>query len=680
MGLHSPVYSLPSAVLVVLGLTIGLRSFAANARTPGLLAEYFAATGAAVDTTVAAGVSLHVAAGEAATPFLPPGKFRAVWSGAIHAELRGTFRFRAHLRGAFKVEINGTNVLDVAEAGGASALTQPVRLNKGSNGFRAEFRSPADGNAFVRLSWTDRGTNTSPIPSAAFSPAANQSLEQSTRLRLGRELFLEHRCIRCHADVELARGGVPELAMDAPSLDGIGARRHFDWMARWILDPQSLRPSATMPKLLAGPTAQEDATAVAAYLASLKSSGDVMLAETRYRTRQIQAKDDSKPAKPLYERLHCAGCHDPPGTAQPDPAKISHRALAEKFPPGRLAEHLRSPEAHFAWTRMPNFHLSIAEARELEEWLLKPTARIEPKPAPTDSALIEKGKRLVQTTGCLNCHALKLENQFQMRTLGELASRHRKDRLAVPERDCLGARPFADCGFNEREKTALEEFTRIGLASLARHVPAEFAERQTRLLNCAACHGHLDGFPPLDLLGSKLKPEWMAKFMGGLVPHKMRFDAHPTGQTWLEARMPAFPSRAAALAAGLAAQAGFAAPSPDESPVDAALAREGHKLVGKTGLSCTQCHAVGSLLAMDAFDGEGINLAWSADRLQPEFFRRWLRAPLSVDPRTKMPAFFEGGRSPITDVLDGDAEGQINAIWEYLRQREKMLLPRATAE
>jgi mono/diheme cytochrome c family protein len=173
----------------------------------------------------------------------------------------------------------------------------------------------------------------------------------------------------------------------------------------------------------------------------------------------------------------------------------------------------------------------------------------------------------------------------------------------------------------------------------------------------------------------------MARFIGGQIPHKMRFDNHPSGLPWLESRMPAFPSRAAALSAGLSAQAGFPPRSPAEPPLDPALAAAGHKLVGKDGgLSCVQCHAVGPMAAMDVFESEGINLAWSADRLQPEFYRRWLRAPLSVDPQTKMPTYFEDGRSPITDVLEGDGERQIQGIWHYLRQGDRMPKPRTGLE
>ncbi|HXJ76607.1 MAG TPA: hypothetical protein VNM37_27370, partial [Candidatus Dormibacteraeota bacterium] len=77
---------------------------------------------------------------------------------------------------------------------------------------------------------------------------------------------------------------------------------------------------------------------------------------------------------------------------------------------------------------------------------------------------------------------------------------------------------------------------------------------------------------------------------------------------------------------------------------------------------------------------EGVNLVYSADRLQPDFYRRWLRAPTSIDPQTKMPVYFDEGKSPLTEILGGDAEKQIAAIWQYLQLKEKMIPPGPGAE
>ena len=685
---------------------VSFREMAADGKpSPGLMVTF--ASGERRDSTLASDVALYVEAGKPPTPFLPGGKFTATWEGSIHADLRGNFMFQAELNGSLKIEINNAVILEATGTSKATPLTKPVQLNKGANPFKATFTSPVNGDAFARLGWAEKGIHTTPIPAAAFShrpspepgradlPVGQDArqrvptgfMAKPAQLRLGRELFLESRCIRCHTDAKLADTGVPELKMDAPSLEGIGARRHFEWMAQWILDPKALRPSARMPKLLSGPNAKEDATAIAAYLASLQTGGEPKFSAIAFQSRQNSTEPAAPPAsvadqKPLYERLHCAGCHNPPDAAQPDPAKLSQKRIAEKFPPGKLAEYLRAPSAHYEWTRMPDFHLSADEAKQLEEFLFAAAAapKAESNIAATPG-ILAKGQKLVQSTGCLNCHTLKLDNTLPPRTLAALHSRHLKDRSKLPERDCLGGKPFADYAFTADEKAALDAFTLAGFDSLARHVPAEFAERQTRLLNCNACHGQLEGFPPLEQVGAKLKPEWMTRFLAGDIAHKIRFDLHPRGEPWLEARMPAFKSRAAMLASALAAAHGFPPRSPAEPPIDSKLVEIGRKLVGKDGgFSCVSCHGVGARLAMEVFDSEGINLAYSADRLLPGFYRRWLRAPASIDPQTKMPAYFDEGRSQLTEILDGDAEKQIGAVWEYLRLRDRMPAPQAGIE
>jgi mono/diheme cytochrome c family protein len=669
--------------LALLVLFAEFASFAADAEPQaGLVVTFVTREGNRSDRAIAPNVWLHVEAGKPPTPFMPGGQFTATWEGAVSAELRGNFSFQAELNGALKLEINGVAALETTQTGGASSLSKPIQLNKGPNTFKATFTSPEKGDAFVRLAWTEKPPFTDPIPLEAFTHTSTPELKTTAQLRLGRELFLEHRCFKCHTDPKLAGAGVPELKMDAPVLDGIGARRHYDWMARWILDPKSLRPTAQMPKLLTGPEAKADAESIAAYLASLKSGGEVTIPETVYRTRQNELAEGeghapNSEAKPVYERLHCIGCHNPPDAAEPDPLKLSQKRIAEKFPAGKLADFLRSPEAHYSWTRMPNFHLSASEATELEEWLFAAAPKAPLVTAPTDAALIERGRKLVQTTGCLNCHGLTLENQFKAPSLDALHGRHLKKRDKVPAGDCLGSTPLANYSFSAEERAALEQFTLAGFDSLARHVPAEFAVRQARSLNCVACHGQVELVPPFEPLGGRLKPEWAAKFIGGDIPHKIRYDAHPKGEPWVAARMPAFKSRAREMAVGMAQQHGYAPKTVAEPTPDAALAEIGRKLVGKDGgFSCVSCHGVGSLLAMEVFESEGVNLAYSAERLLPHYYRRWVRAPTSIDPQTKMPVYFDEGKSPLTELLGGDAEKQINAIWEYLRLGDKMPAPK----
>jgi mono/diheme cytochrome c family protein len=281
--------------------------------------------------------------------------------------------------------------------------------------------------------------------------------------------------------------------------------------------------------------------------------------------------------------------------------------------------------------------------------------------------LVATGRSLVQARGCLNCHSLQVENNFAAPKLG-----------TDWNKGCVISSSNApQFDFTAGQREALQAFGRTDRSSLTRHVPAEFAERQMRLLHCRACHGQQEAFPPVDILGGKLRPEWSGAFIAGEVPYKPRAENHPRGEPWLFARMPSFKSRAAALANGMAALHGYAPKSPARPKIDPELAEHGRKLIGKDGgFSCVSCHAVGALQAMDVFDSEGINLAWSADRLLEPYYRRWVRNPLGIDPQTKMPVYFdEEGRSPLTEILDGDGEKQLTAMWHYLLMGEKMPPP-----
>ena len=80
--------------------------------------------------------------------------------------------------------------------------------------------------------------------------------------------------------------------------------------------------------------------------------------------------------------------------------------------------------------------------------------------------------------------------------------------------------------------------------------------------------------------------------------------------------------------------------------------------------------------AMQVFESNGVNLAYTGARLQKSYYRRWVRNPLRIDPATKMPVYFDAeGKSPLTDYYNGEAAKQIEAVWQYIRLGEKMPSP-----
>lgn len=626
----------------------------------GLRVTFTAGKGSDIDSTP--NVWLYVPAGQTPSPFVEPGKFTAVWDGFINVDLRDNYTFSAELNGAVKMEINGETVLEATGTGAATAPTKRVRLNKGNNVLKVQFTSPDSGEAFLRLFWASQDILSEPIPMNSLVRAVGDAdLAKADQLRHGRELFVEHRCAKCHLTTAAATA-MPELSMDAPGFENIGSRRGYAWMAKWILDPKSQRSTKVhMPKVLHGATAKADAEAIATYLSTLKSGASAPA---------IAASGEAAAAgKKLAEGLHCVACHNLPDAAKEEMGKISLKPVANKFPGGELAVFLEKPDAHYAWIRMPRFKLKPEEAQQLAAYLLSTADKAEGTAAPTDAATIEHGKSLVQTSGCLNCHALKagdkLENKSTAPSLADLAP-------AKWQGGCMaaGEAPKApNFSFTEEERAALTAFGNTDHTSLQRHVPVEFAARQTRSLNCTECHGKIEGFPQLVIIGGKLKPEWSKSFIAGEVSYKPR--------PWLEARMPAFPSRAEYLAKGLAMQHGFAPVTPAEPPVDMEAAEIGRGLVSADGgFSCISCHAIRTMGATQVFESAGINLAYAGERLLPAYFKLWVQNPPRIDPQTKMPFYFNGGTSPLTDRYEGDMAKQINALWQYVRLGQKMPLPK----
>ncbi len=640
----------PAALLCLVAGIASAQDAPQRETAPGIRATYTSSAGG-VDSRIDDSVLLFVPAGQAASAFLSEGRFQCVWEGFISVDLRDRYTFRAEANGPFKVEINDAVALEgTGSKGQPSEPSKRIRLGKGNNKLKVSYTSPQSGDAFFRLHWSSPDFDFEPVPSRALSHAPDEALKRAATLRKGRELFVERRCQRCHAAAAPATGML-ELAIDAPTFDGIGSRRNADWMRRWILDPGAFRHASVvrMPRTLHGPGAAKDAAAAAAYLSTLKAPATAK-----------RAAGSADEGATLFTTLHCEACHQNPGTHDADDERISLNFVNQKFADGALADFLRKPERHYAWIRMPDFRLSEQETAGLAAFLRSKAAPAGAREV--SGADVRHGREIVETAGCLNCHS----GPGEARAAAGIAWKDQEAGcLADSFKPGSGA---VDYGFAAEDRDALRRFIASGTASLSRHVPAEFAERQVRQVGCAKCHGQFDGFPRLDPLGGKLRPEWSEAFIAGRIDDKPRY--------WMPARMPAFAARAQGIAHGMAARHGFGPTTPRESEVDAEMAAAGRKMVGTDGgFSCIACHAVKEFGAQQVFESAGINFGQTGGRLQKSFFQRWLMNPLRVDPGTKMPVYFAGGQSPLFDFYDGDAKKQIDAFWEYIRQGDKMPLP-----
>ncbi|NBS05477.1 MAG: hypothetical protein EBS64_09880, partial [Verrucomicrobia bacterium] len=120
---------------------------------------------------------------------------------------------------------------------------------------------------------------------------------------------------------------------------------------------------------------------------------------------------------------------------------------------------------------------------------------------------------------------------------------------------------------------------------------------------------------------------------------------------------------------GLNHQHGLPQKEASEPEPNAEKVAIGEKLLGADGgFNCITCHAVGDTAATAVFEAPAINFVQSIERLRKGYFKRWVMAPIRIDPETKMPKYADPeGMTQLTDTFDGKGAEQFDAIREYLR-------------
>ncbi len=639
--------------------------------------------GGKTDTRAARLVALFVPAGQPATPFLPAGAFTAKWEAEIVSELRAEYTFTVATSGVVTATLNGAPLLDSR----LRIAPTPTQLQKGANKLVVEFQSPAQGDSMARLMWSSKEFPSEPVPPTAFQhDASGKELRTGERLREGRLLFAQNRCAACHDATALLppKGeGMPELAQDAPTFEAVGEKYREAWLAAWINDPHAIRPRSLMPKVFAGEPGKIDQRAadLAAFFISMGVPKEA---------KPVDASLADKGGA-LFANLGCIACHTKPDADGQDAhSRVPLTHVKAKWHPSALVEFLKDPAKNYAWNRMPHFRLSDEEATQLAAWLLTTATQEFPAGPPGDAT---RGAQLLTTSNCLNCHAGVPPTTTP--PLAALLQSGWSKGCLVAEAGARGKAP--DFNFTSTQREALVAFAASGFNSLKQDVPAEFADRQIKNLNCAACHSydgqpsvwsqleeevialqsgapleegegkpiHTTARPALTWFGEKLRPDYLATFIAGHAKDKPR--------PWIVGRMPGFAAYAESLAKGLAHSHGFGATISSEPAQDAEKVKAGETLLGENGgFNCLQCHTLADRAATAVFEAPGPNLALTPTRLRKEYFHRWALAPTRIDPETKMPKFAdEEGRTPLTDFFEGKAADQFDAIWQYLQTFRK---------
>lgn len=325
-----------------------------------------------------------------------------------------------------------------------------------------------------------------------------------------------------------------------------------------------------------------------------------------------------------------------------------------------------------------------------------------PAPEPrrwTERGDVERGRAHFVQLGCQACHQMDdlgptpaapdLDALGATLARRDLAAKQGRMMEPVPEIGCLAETPAPGLprfglSLDDRQHLA-RTLSRLDVLAMPA-TPAAYVDQVVALRGCTNCHarGSLgpsaeqrarfsgdhdlgdEGRVPPELtgVGARLRPAWLREVLADGA------GARP----YMHARMPVFgfdddEVRRLAEAFALADQALVDEP---EVVIDAELIEHGRLLAGRDGLSCVSCHTT------LGHPGPGIPATDLADmhaRLRPSWLRRWLADPIALRDGTRMPTFFDEGRSVLADVLDGDADAQIEALMAYLALGDQMPLP-----
>jgi cytochrome c2 len=350
-----------------------------------------------------------------------------------------------------------------------------------------------------------------------------------------------------------------------------------------------------------------------------------------------------------------------------------------------LEAFLKKPEAYHPFTAMPNFQLKDDEAAALASFLHHQSIGKGIKSSynfPKGDAT--RGAALSESLQCGTCHpglpggvskSVSLDGIFKVDWMEKGCASGKEKRPGIPVPNLTA-----------EDKNALFAFSKSGSDSLKKDSSAEFAQRQILAKRCIACHSmddqasllgalhhsteglaeHIKEFkervdqsrPQLTFIGEMLYSDYIESILAGTVKERPR--------PWLGTRMPAFKSYAKPLAEGLSRLHGFEPGGPIEEKLDPEFVKVGHDLVGAEGFACTTCHGIGDAAPTAAFEVGAINFDQVSKRLREEYFHRWMDHPAAVIPGNKMPRYSEGNVSPRQDVLDGDAQKQYDAIWQWI--------------
>jgi cytochrome c2 len=445
----------------------------------------------------------------------------------------------------------------------------------------------------------------------------------------------------------------------------------------FLAAPQKTKPGTMMPALFEGLTTEEKTTqieAVTHYLMSLKPV-------KKQPKSKVARHSNAERGSALFHSVGCVACHEPtkdfhPAAGAPKPTDFANRSvplpdLKSKYTLLTLTAFLQHPELTRPDGRMPHLGLNEEDAIDIACHLID-YRNSDPREAALlpqfklNAAKVSLGAEIVAKMNCASCH-----NMGQEPTPSLSLPIQRVDAGCMTGTPALG-RPLYE--LTEMQRQSLTAF--IAAKAAPPLTPVQKTQLTLQALNCYACHER-DGVggpdiarnryfagdealgdsgrlpPPLTGIGKKLRSDWMESVFRG--EGRIR--------PYVKTQMPHYPAQAKTLTALLNQVDEKELPKMAEGN-----SKAGQKLIGTLGgMNCITCHAWADRQSLGI---PALDISVSAKRLTPEWFRDYLLSPQGYRPGTLMPPLWPGGQSMLKDVLGGDTEQQIAAIWAFIKNGE----------
>ena len=443
-------------------------------------------------------------------------------------------------------------------------------------------------------------------------------------------------CLACHITEDQTRLDAGSRRTFGQPLQNIGNKTSYEWIFNWVRDPEHFSEGTFMPDLR---LTDSEAADVATYLTSLTGS-DGRDAEATYTDADVEAAllDYVSSIVPTAEaqqfvgamstdeqivelgervigRYGCYSCHDIAGFEDTQPIGIELTEEGSKLLP-RLDFAFVHDIPH---TRVEWFKQKMRDPRSFDRnRVLQPLEKLRmPNFGMSEEEVILFSTAISSFQSDVQPLAAQVPRSAKQDAL-------RDGRNLLRRRNCVGC--------HEMENDGGDYVQLVEDPSLA---------------------------PPLlTPEGAKVKPDWLYAFFQEPIPIR----------PWLDVRMPSFELDDAHWNTAIeyfgAVSDSVGAFQTHQSEATAATNRVGEELFDL--LRCQQCHVLDTIPEDQPRENLAPDLRMARERLHPDWILDWLRAPLEIQPGTRMPMLWTELPGSFYPQFDSDGEQQIEAIRDYL--------------